>query len=410
MSDLPESVAANDELAHRRKVNLSLAVVALITLTSCGSVFPVFGTQIREQFDLTAEQYGTMMALPSLGHIPATLLVGPAIILLGVRRITESSMVGVGLSFLLIGIGASLLPLKLGMLAGGFCSALTAVACPSFLIALFPTYKRRMMSIQLVAGAASAMIFPLLANQLLHWFKSGKLEFEMALFAPFLVIGTLLIVGGLLLALGKQTHAHTQLETPSKIRLRDLLSRRSLLIVLLLSLHGSADNVVYSFLPMFMEDHFKVLPIAPALALSGHGLAYVTTRSILSVLPEGLGQRAILTLAGPLGGTMVIIALWSESPIAVPIIYTVASLCFAAEFPTLVSEISSRSTAHFGSLFAVSLLVGDLATFGLLKFTGRLFDRTGDFRVALSFAACGFIAFGVIAAVSGIGKTESKPA
>ena len=39
-----------------------------------------------------------------------------------------------------------------------------------------------------------------------------------------------------------------------------------------------------------------------------------------------------------------------------------------------------------------------------MKGTGRLVDTTGDFRVALSVAACGFILFGLVAALAGLGK------
>ena len=43
-------------------------------------------------------------------------------------------------------------------------------------------------------------------------------------------------------------------------------------------------------------------------------------------------------------------------------------------------------------------LVSNPVSFLLMKETGRLVDTTGDFRVALSVAACGFILFGLVAA------------
>ena len=42
-----------------------------------------------------------------------------------------------------------------------------------------------------------------------------------------------------------------------------------------------------------------------------------------------------------------------------------------------------------------------------MKGTGRLVDTTGDFRVALSVAACGFILFGLVAFLAGLGKRPS---
>ena len=49
-----------------------------------------------------------------------------------------------------------------------------------------------------------------------------------------------------------------------------------------------------------------------------------------------------------------------------------------------------------------------LSIFLLMKGTGRLVDTTGDFRVALSVAACGFILFGLVAALAELGKAPAS--
>ena len=53
---------------------------------------------------------------------------------------------------------------------------------------------------------------------------------------------------------------------------------------------------------------------------------------------------------------------------------------------------------------SASYLVSNPVSFLLMKGTGRLLDTTGGFRVALSVAACGFILFGLVAAVAGLGR------
>lgn len=141
--------------------------------------------------------------------------------------------------------------------------------------------------------------------------------------------------------------------------------------------------------------------------MAGHGLAYVVTRSLLSVLPERFAQRAILCLSGPMGGLIVIASIWSGHAAYVPLLYTLACFFFAAEFPTLISELSSRSIGNIGTILAISFLAGELATFVMMKTTGRVADQTGDFRVALSCAACGFIAFGMIVFATGLGRQSS---
>ena len=114
MTDVSDTDAtAEDDLPRRQK--LALALVAMIVFTAYGSVLPVFGMRIREYFSLTAEQFGDLVGLHNLGRIPALLLVGPVIGLCGVRRVAELSLVGIGASFVDIGIGASLLAFQLGL-------------------------------------------------------------------------------------------------------------------------------------------------------------------------------------------------------------------------------------------------------------------------------------------------------
>ena len=403
-NDLQTPNKTADTGAGERR-NLALLVIGLITLPSISSMLPVFSTRIREYFVINAEQYGSLMGMQSLGRMPGLLLIGPLVARLGVGRASEISLIGVGLTFLIVGLGGNLLAFQIGFVAMGFFLGLLFVAIPALLIALFPALRRRMFSVMLVASAAPSMFYPQLADWLLQWSAGGgNRAFALVLTTPFTVAGALLFLGGLVLYIQRRGQIRAKLEQTSRVRLRALLSWRSLVIVVLISLHGAADNTLYYFLPMFMENHFDHLPLAPAWAVSGHGLAYVITRSFLSLLPEGMAHRAILTLAGPLGGTIMISTLWFGNASSVPILYTLASLLFAAEFPVLVSEVSSRSMGQFGSIFAGGLLVSEAVTFGFLKGTGRLADLTGDYRVALSIAACGFVAFGVIAALSGLGR------
>ena len=73
----------------------------------------------------------------------------------------------------------------------------------------------------------------------------------------------------------------------------------------------------------------------------------------------------------------------------------------------LLSEISSHSMAHFAAVMSAGYLVRNPVSFLLMKGTGRLVDSTGDFRVALSVAARGFILFGLVAAVAGLGRRSA---
>jgi len=400
---------------------LAIVVVVLTVLASCTSVLPVFGPRIIELYSITAEEFGGIMGLRNLGRIPSLLLVGPLIALLGARRVAEIALWGVAAAYLILGMGQSLLALRWSFLILGVFLGLFSIAIPALLISLFPTRKRGMFSINLVALALPSIFYPPLAGQLVDW-TAGDAGNGRAIFIPFIIVGSMLAVGTCYLffwSRNARVDASTAEEPKmpadasflSAIRTRlwevviTLCSFRSLLIMILICLHGSADNTVYTFLPLFMKAGFEnVSATWTAWAVSAHGLAYVITRTILSVAPEGSGQRAILTLAGPLGGSLVILTLWYSPVLAIPLLYLLASMLFAAEFPTLASEVSSRSMGGFGTVLATGMVLSEIATFRLQKFTGSLADETGDYRVALSVASCGFIAFGIIALVSGLGR------
>jgi len=407
-----QQLSSTADITTRRR--LALTLICLSSLTVYTSVFPVFATQICDFFSLSNEQFGSLMGMQSLGRVAALLVVGPLISWCGVRRIAELGILGCGASFLLLGMGGGIGLFQCGLTSLGMFIGVGSVAHPSFLFAIFPGIKRRVFSVKLVSVAVPGILLPLVAGSLLRWSGTGGDEtFRWVLYVPFLMVGSTLVAGGLLMALKSYTVEESadseqtgvrQLQARSRIRLLQLLNIRSLLVIVLISLHASADTTIYTFLPMFMENHFDHLPIKPAYAVAGHGLAYLVTRGLLSVMPERIAQRAILCLSGPIGGMILIFSIWSGNAMYVPVLYTLACFFVAAEFPALVSELPSRSMGNLGTVLAASYLVTELAKFVMLKLTGRVADQTGDYRVALTFAAGGFVAFGVIAFLTGFGR------
>ena len=342
-----EPVADMTESTARRPRALAVAVLTLIMLTSYHGVIPVFAERICGVFSLSKEQYGTMLGVAGFGNIAALLLVGLMISRFGVRRITECALIGIGGCFACIGLGASLVSLKYSLPFHGLFAGLAQVAFPAYLIALYPALKRRMISTQYVIVSVGGIVVPLCANQLLKWSEGGDdRAFASVFFGPFLIVGCILVVGGTLLALSRQPQLQGQQTTRETFDIRHVFGFRELIVVLLVALHASADSTIYQFLPLFMPHHFNELPLAPAWALVGHNIAYLITRFLLSLLPEGMGQRQILTLAGPIGGLILLAMLWQGSAVSVPLLYMLASLFYAAEFPVLLSEISFRSMGH----------------------------------------------------------------
>lgn len=169
MTEAPDASAGTAKDASSQRRILACLLLGLFALSAYDAVFPVFATRIRAYFSINAEQYGTLMGMASIGRIPALLLVGPLIAGVGVRRIAKIALAGIGVSFLIIGIGGKLNALYAGIVVMGLFMALGGVAIPALLIALFPDLKRRIFSIHLVAAAVPGILIPLLAHQMLVW-------------------------------------------------------------------------------------------------------------------------------------------------------------------------------------------------------------------------------------------------
>ena len=154
--------------------------------------------------------------LGSLGQTASLLLVGLVIARFGVRRITELSLGGVGACFLLIGQGASLLALKVSLGFQGLFSGFSRSSLPAYLVALYPSHKRRMISLQLTCGSVMGIVIPLWANQLLNWSREGgHQELARLFFSPFLVAGCLVLCGWALLSFSRQPERSKAFKPPA---------------------------------------------------------------------------------------------------------------------------------------------------------------------------------------------------
>ena len=105
MTDLPESDISPADDASPVRRNMAVATLGLSTFMSYTAVLPVFGSRLLQYFGITNEQFGNLMGLQLLGRLPTLVAVGPLIARLGVRRVIEMGLAGMGVSFLIMGLG-----------------------------------------------------------------------------------------------------------------------------------------------------------------------------------------------------------------------------------------------------------------------------------------------------------------
>jgi len=392
---------------ERLRLAMSLVALGLATVAAYGFVtFPVYAHRAQEHFGITEGRLGLLLSAGFMGSLVSLLLVGPATDRLGSRRMIRVCLGGSGLGYLLCGLGRSLLSLQIGLTFTGFFGAAMAASLPAFLICQYPAWRRRMVTISLVAIAVPGVVFPLLAQWLLARVDAGALGFAPALHLPFLAAGLVLVSGQFVLHLGRAADERGD-GPPADFSLRSILGAHALIIIACAMLHAGADNGIYGWLPTFLERRWEVLPIGTGLMLGLYSAAYAIARLTLAALPEGFGQRAFLVLPGPIGGALIIATIWLGGPLAIGIIYPVVGLMVALEFPALLAEIREIHPARFSAIYAASIWSGNLLSIANANLIGQIGERTGDLRIGLTLAACGFIGFGIMALITGMGRHDA---
>lgn len=392
-----------------------LALTAITLLLAMAAVyafvaFPVFAHGAQQHFGISESFLGFLLSSGAIGSLFSLLLVGQATDRLGPRRMLQLCLLGTGVAFLVAGLGRSLFVFQTGLVLAGFFGAAKAVSVPTFLICLYPNLQRRMVTVSLISLAVPGISFPVLAQWLLAQVQDGHLDFATVLHVPFMAAGIFLVLGQFLLSFsgraGEQAPDEAA-ESKPRFRLRDVMTAPALLVILCATLHAGADNAVYGWLPKFLESGWETLPIGTGVMLGLYSLAYTVSRLGLAALPEGWGQRAFLVAPGPIGGALLIAVIWTGGPLEIALIYPLAAFFISIEYPALLAEIRESTPARFSAIYGASIWTTSVMTILNVNLIGQLGQRTGDLRIGLTIAALGFIAFGAIALLTGMGRSDA---
>jgi len=380
-------------------------VLVLVSLTQWLSVLSVFGPRLQEHFSITNRQLGTLYGCGTLGALLVLPLVGLIVERLGIWRVLQLSAFGVGTALMSCGIVRSLVLFELSLVAAGASGGVLSVTATSLLVGLYPSRKRRVLSISLAVYSVPGIVLPLLAQYLVSLAAPGDRQaFALVFHGSCAAAGLLMLAGVLVFTTAGCSLAPHDTDARPALTLRMLWLWPTPLIILLAGLHGASDQVLYQWLPRFMTGTFDVLPVPPGLALSLAACAYVLGRGWQATLPEGAGQRAFLALSGPLGGLLILAGLWKGTALQVGLVYPLAALLWCLEYPALVSEIEFLSAGYFSTVLAAASLAQYALGVSGTNAAGWIADRTGSLQWALTPAALGFVLFGVAAALAGMGR------
>ncbi len=399
MRDHSLDLRASDAPRKARLQLLGLLVVLAFVRGYHGTAFPVLARKAQGYFGISDTQLGFLLSCPVLGSFVGLALVQLLFGRTPVRRMILLALAGVIVSYLVLAAGFSFAVFAVGVGLLGVFLGVVGIASPVFTVELFPESPRRVLSLGTLAESVPGLVLPFVAEGLIRASAGAPGRFGPALHIPYLVVACLLaalLVG--LRALSRGMGEVPVPKAPGGVRVI-LTDPVAWLLIAMAVLHGSSDIALYTWMPTLYAEAHSVRPVAPGTLLVLYSLAYVAGRLALAALPEGFGRRLLLVLPGLLGGGIMLVCAWSDSPWALPVGYPLAGLIWCLEYPVLVSELAVRYPRSFRALLTTTFMILPFAGAVLINLLGLVRQHTQAAAWAMTPAAAGFLVFGCLGLV-----------
>ena len=353
-----------------------------------GASLPVFGEALMRYYQIGMAEYGALLSVGGLSGFAGVLAAGALL----ARRGDPATL----LTPLLWGLAAGMALAALGwtypvMLAAvmvtSFFGSAMAVTVPALLAASYPDNRRRILTLNLVAGSLVAAASPLLAEGL-----SG-MSFGVALHAPFAVLaGLFALAAALRPPASDPPHGGGVRQTGA------WPGRPALALCGLIAIHGVCDSALANWFPVVARSAGVAgRGIAPGVVLSAVAMAYLVSRLLLGLAPEGKGARLGMVVPGLLGGGVMLLGLLSRDQLWLSVCYVCGAFLWSVEYPVLLAALSRENPRGFGTAMTVAAAASSLGTLPALTLLGWFCGQAGPERLWLCLlpAAFGFMLVGL---------------
>jgi len=411
-------MTASLECPRRRltpRVALFLGSVALAPYSM--AVLPVLGPGLRQHFGMGISELGLLYAAVFVAGMIGMAIVGPLGDRFNRRTMICTALLCVAASNVLCSLGQKFAVFAAGVLAAGFFISAIGVALPAYMAHLYQGRARQTMALSYTVLAIPYVAFPFLVDRLLRAYPG---RFPLVLYAPYAAVAIMVLAGTMIFLRAPSDRLPPTATPEGHVSLRDGLRQLShpamRLIIVLCIIHGASDVGFCYWFPTYAERQFSGALQHPGSVLALVGLAYLVSRSILVFLPERHGRRAMLIAPGILGGLILLAAIWLNRPAVLFWGYPLAALAWSSEFPALMGEAARRAPRYVSSVLAICTLATSAGTSAAVYVMGQFMRVAGDSapwwmpdrRWAVTMSPLGFILFGVVAAVSGLGRAEAS--
>ncbi|MGM0771790.1 MAG: MFS transporter, partial [Halobacteriota archaeon] len=119
-----------------------LIILAIFISTYRGSVFPVLALRMDSYFSITAASLGFLLSASSLGRILVNLTAGPALDIIGPRKMLSIGFAGYIIVFIFAALAKSFIPFLFSVIAIGIFGAVINLSAPLYILTLYPHWQR----------------------------------------------------------------------------------------------------------------------------------------------------------------------------------------------------------------------------------------------------------------------------
>lgn len=362
-------------------VSRTILVVILLAVALSGYpsyALAVFRQSLQAHFSLNLQELGLFY---SIGYIPAAfaaLLTGLTCDRKGVSYSSlRLSILGVAFGFALISISEGVGLVYLALIWLSYWVAALGIQTQCYLVHRYPEARRRLLSLALLISSIAGVAYPLFAEYLLNLSNrpNAIITFEQVFKGPFCVIAGLLSLSLILIPRDdKITSVVVEAQSINLLKLCKLLcsiDKASLVLVLMLVLHSTADSISYLWMPRVLaSSSFEYQRIAPGVVMSLYACAYVLTRTALSFLAENKFRQALIFIPGLFGGTAFLVGVLLRTDLSTAIGYLLGAFFWSLEYPVLLAMLAERQTRLFGSIQAVLGLIVGFSIFSFSNIMG----------------------------------------
>lgn len=180
------------------------------------------------------------------------------------------------------------------------------------------------------------------------------------------------------------------------------------LVCVFASLHASADNAMFVWIPEFTKEQFSPQPFPSAWILSGVAAAYVLGRLALLSAPDRLRDLTVITAVAGTSAVLFMLAFNSPNQYLMAGLYVLGGVLLSADYPSIMSYTASMFKRGTGSALAITGAASAGASLLVPPLVGYISEATGSLVTAMMLPPALLLLLALLAFLRKITETRGR--